>query len=105
MTKDLLKKIEEVSPKEKATSLIVIGFDGATKKMTITEDGYDTLYKEMKKRGWNDCRQATIASLPEVLRVISEEISLFSRMRVTIGEEKESRLFIALDQVINLLTK
>jgi len=46
------EEIEKAMP-EKKVSLIVMGFDGVTKKGVISEDGYEILCKEMEKRGYN----------------------------------------------------
>jgi len=46
------EEIERAMP-EKTVSLIVMGFDGVTKKGVISEDGYEILCKEMEKRGYN----------------------------------------------------
>jgi len=52
LLKSKQEEIEKAMP-EKKVSLIVMGFNGVTKKGVISEDGYEILCKEMEKRGYN----------------------------------------------------
>ena len=56
LLKSKQEEIEKAMP-EKKVSLIVMGFDGVTKKGVISEDGYEILCQEMEKRGYNQALQ------------------------------------------------
>jgi len=74
MPKSLTEQIEELMGDEKPISLIVVGFNGATKKGTITEEGYEILSKEMEKRGFNQARTEMINKIPELIKLIREDL-------------------------------
>ena len=98
MTKDLLKKIEECLPEEKKkdTPRSLIKFDHSVE--------YFNGYSSDSDPAWNDCRQATIASLPEVLRIVAKEIGKLPYTSHAISKDEMGK-FVRLEDIINLLTK
>ncbi len=65
--------IERLEKEKIEISLIVIGFDGVTKKGAITEQGYETLSKEMEARGFNQAIDQEIAFMRETIKSLENE--------------------------------
>ena len=97
--KSLLQQAEEKLPQEKKINLLVTGFDGITKKGTITEDGYNILSEEMEKRGYNQARQDFLNSIPTIFEMIKTQILEIPSVKM--NRQKFTKDYSLADQITN----